>query len=117
MQDVIRIQGIDLQAFIGIYPHEHEMRQPLLIDLDLYLSLKEAGLNEEISETLDYDHVVQLTQRIVEERHYKLVETLAETIASRMKETFSPKLEKIRVCVAKPRALLEARTVRIEIQR
>ena len=117
MRDVIRIEGIDLQAFVGIYPHEHEMRQPLVIDLALYLSLKEAGLNEDISMTLDYDEVVQLTHRIVEERHYKLVETLAETIASRMKEAFSPKLEKIRVRVAKPRALLQVRGVLIEIER
>ena len=77
MHDIIRVEGIELQAFVGIYPHEHEMRQPLVIDLALYLSLREAGLKEDIKETLDYDHVVQLTQTIVQERHYKLVETLA----------------------------------------
>ena len=117
MGDVIRVDGIELQAFIGIYPHEHEMRQPLVIDLALYLSLEEAGLKEDISQTIDYDEVVRLTQEIVQARHYKLVETLAETLAARMKEVFAPKLEQIRICVAKPRALLDARSVQIEITR
>jgi 7,8-dihydroneopterin aldolase/epimerase/oxygenase len=117
MHDVIRIEGIDLQAFVGIYPHEHEMRQPLVIDLALYLSLREAGLKEDIAKTLDYDDVVQLTQTTVQERHYKLVETLAETIATRLKDAFAPKLEKIRVRVTKPRAVFQARRVQIEIIR
>jgi dihydroneopterin aldolase len=117
MRDLIRIEGMDFQAFIGIYPHEYELRQPITIDLSLYTSLKEAGLREDIQATIDYDEVVRLTQAIVLKRHYKLVETLAETIAAQLKENFGPKLEKIRVRVAKPRAILSARCVLIEIER
>jgi len=117
MRDVIRVEGMDFQAFVGIYPHEQKLPQPITVDLALYLCLRDAGLNEDIKSTIDYDDVVQLTENIVAERHYKLVETLAETIASQLKTRFGPRLEKIRVRVAKPRAVLSAQCVLIEIER
>ena len=92
------------------------MKQPISLDLVLGLSLERAGHTENLSDTIDYDQVVETTKRIVSKRHYRLIETLAETLASALKEQFA-QLESVQIRLVKPLAVIDAQRVMLEITR
>ena len=116
MSDFIRIEGIHLTASVGVYPHEETMKQPISLDLVLGVSLEQAGRSEDLNDTIDYDQVLAITKEIVSRRHYRLIETLAETLASALKEQFS-QLQSVHIRLVKPLAVIDTQRVMIEITR
>jgi len=87
-------------CFIGVLPEEKQKKQSLKITVNLYLDLSKAGRTDSLSDTLDYAEVAQKIHQISQIRHYALVESLGEDIASLfLKEypisTIDVKIEKL----------------------
>jgi len=78
----IFIEDLELQASVGIYDHEKRDRQPLLISLTLECLRNETFQSDNIQDTINYEEIIQLIHTTVNERHYNLIESLAEKIAS-----------------------------------
>ena len=75
------LRNMVLQASIGVYPHEHAARQRIRINVDL--GVEEAGPEaDRLDEVVDYEQVAGRVRAIVAAGHVKLVETLAERVAS-----------------------------------
>jgi dihydroneopterin aldolase len=117
VDDVISVEGLRVDALIGVYPHEATLRQPLEIDLHLHVDIREAARRADLDATIDYEAAARIAADIATEGHHQLVETVAERIAEQLKATFGPKLGAVRVRVAKPLAVASARRVAIEIRR
>ena len=81
------------------------------------LTVKERGepLEDDISNVVSYEKVVDLIKEIVGTGHVHLVETLAEMIAARCLE--NDWITGVRVRVEKPDIIAEARSVGVEIER
>lgn len=80
MADQIIIEALMLDAFIGVFEHEHNTTQRVRIDLIIDL----APLSGEIyslGNIVRYDHVVEDIKQLIHAGHIELVETLAEKIA------------------------------------
>jgi len=101
-------------ASIGIYPHEHETRQRILIDVELDLAAAPAPRDDRIAEVVDYEKVAKRIEEMAREGHVQLVETLAERILAWC--LTDARVMKARVRVAKPEALTNAHAVGCEVE-
>ncbi|GAA3411697.1 dihydroneopterin aldolase [Paenibacillus hodogayensis] len=66
----------------GLFPEENKLGQRFYVDLTLSLDLSEAGRTDEIGTTVNYAELYERVKQIVEGRTFRLIEALAENIAS-----------------------------------
>lgn len=117
MADLISIEGLVVDAWIGVYGFERNHRQRLSIDLHLTTDLSKAGKSDALEDTLDYDRAAAIAREVTSSKHHHLVEALAEEIAGGLLDAFAGKLLEVRVRVAKPGAVPDAKSVAVEIRR
>ena len=103
----IFVRGLELQASIGIHPHEHEAAQLIIIDVELDMADIEPPSDDKLAETLDYALVAETVAEFALEAHVSLVETLAARIARWALEV-DPRVRACTVSIAKPHALVNA---------
>lgn len=111
----IFIDDIQVEAIIGILPHERAQKQPLIISLELLTDISKAATTENLDDTCDY---YAITQRIIEyvvNSEFKLLEALAENLAQLILQEFKVRWLQLKIC--KPKALSMARNVGIIIER
>jgi dihydroneopterin aldolase len=88
-------------GFHGVFPDENKLGQQFYVDAELSLSLAEAGHSDELEHTVNYAKVYHTVQDLVEGKSYRLIEALAENIASTLLQTYTSIYE-IKVRVIKP---------------
>lgn len=113
--DRVRVEGLALDARVGVYEFEYGIDQRLEIDVTAHLDLSEAGRTDELEAALDYDHIAGACREVVAARHHRLIETIAASIAERVLD--DPRIDRVDVRVAKPGAVPGARTVAVEMTR
>ena len=116
MGDRIFVQGLELYCVIGLQPWERQVKQKVRIDLTMETDCRPAAAGDDASVALDYKAVSKRVQQLVEESGFRLVESLAETIAAAVLAEF-PRAESVRVRLAKPGAVRFADAVGVEIER
>ncbi|HEY2358929.1 MAG TPA: dihydroneopterin aldolase [Phenylobacterium sp.] len=94
------VTGLKVQAEIGVYRHEIGRVQPLVVDVEL--DVPSAG-SERLSETLNYETILDAARGIASQGHIELVETFAERLARAC--LGDPRVTRARVRVEKPLAL------------
>lgn len=104
--DRILLEGMVFYGRHGTLPAERELGQPFLVDVELRLDLRPAGLSDDLARTVDYGQVHRRVREIVEGPPVNLTETVAERIATAVLEDHPP-VEAVRVKVAKPHVRLE----------
>ncbi len=100
--DKIIAKGLTFEACHGVLPEEKVTPQRFVIDLELHKELKEAGLSDNLTATVNYDEVYQVVKKVVTGNSYALIEALAENIALQVLEIFM--VEEVKVTVYKPQA-------------
>ena len=98
--DTVFIEGLRIETLIGIYPHEREARQPVVLSLTLGYA---AARIEDIAQAIDYGAVVAALRAFVAERTDGLLETLAEACATMLRQQF-PRVRSIDLGIDKPLA-------------
>lgn len=94
------VTGLKVQAEIGVYRHEIGRVQPLVVDVEL--DVPSAG-SERLSETLNYETILDAARGIASQGHIELVETFAERLARAC--LADGRVTRARVRVEKPLAL------------
>ena len=94
------VTGLKVQAEIGVYKHEIGRVQPLVVDVEL--DVPTAGA-ERLSETLNYETILQAARAVAGAGHIELVETFAERLGQAC--LADPRVTRARVRVEKPLAL------------
>lgn len=94
------VRALKVEAWIGVYDHEHGRRQPLVIDVELDIA---ASHCERIGDTVNYETIGQAARSIADEGHIDLVETFAERLAQAC--FADARVTRARVRVEKPLAL------------
>ena len=115
MNTTIFVEGLLIDASIGVHPHEHESRQPVLIDIHVALD-DIAPEDDRLHETLDYAQVADAAERMALEAHVQLVETLAARIIAWTLDA-DPRVANVRVRIRKPQALLKADAAGVVMER
>ncbi|WP_221074750.1 dihydroneopterin aldolase [Agarivorans aestuarii] len=113
--DKVFIKDLTVLATIGAYEWEKEIKQKLLIDLEMAWDNKPAAQSDDLSLALDYASVSQAVSDLVTGQAHELVETVAEKVASLVIQQFS--VPWIKVTINKPGAVPFASNVGVQIQR
>jgi dihydroneopterin aldolase len=79
--DRIILSGMQFYGYHGVLPSESALGQVFVVDLEMRCSLAEAGISDDLTQTIDYSRVFTQVQRIVGGECYQLIEALAERIA------------------------------------
>lgn len=99
--DKLSVAGMQFFGYHGVFPEENRLGQKYEVSLDLYLDLRAAGRTDALNETVNYALVYETVKQIVEGPPFKLIEALAENIASRVIENYT-KVDECTVRVKKP---------------
>jgi 7,8-dihydroneopterin aldolase/epimerase/oxygenase len=99
--DKIILSRMAFYGYHGVLPEENKLGQQYYVDAELSLSLAEAGHSDELEHTINYADVYHIVQDIVEGKTYRLIEALAENIASTLLQTYTS-INEIKVRVIKP---------------
>lgn len=100
-ENMIHLKGMEFYGYHGVLEEENDLGQRFLVDLDI-TPLHWAGCTDSIDDTVNYAEVFAVVRDCVENKKFKLLETLAEEIASRVLEQFA--CTRIRVEIHKPNA-------------
>jgi len=113
--DNVFIEGLEIEALIGIYDWERRIRQPLVFDLEMAFDNRRPAASDAIGDTLDYKAVSKRLIAYVSQSSFGLVETLAERCAAIVLHEFD--VEHVRLKLSKPGAVRGARAVGVLIER
>lgn len=103
MSDHIRVEGLAVFARHGVMPEEAALGQRFYVGLDARLDLGPAGRADDVGLTVSYADLAQVAAEIAAGSRFRLIEALAEAIASAILDRF-PRLDAITVRVDKPAA-------------
>ena len=113
--DKIFLQDLRIQAVIGIWEWERRVRQTVSLDLEMGTDVRRAAATDEIEDALDYKGIAKRLANFVEESEFKLVETLAETLAKIVITEFD--VPWLKLSVSKPGAIEGSRNVGVIVER
>jgi len=82
MADTLNLQDITVECRLGVHDWEREAPQTAWVDLELQVDAAAAAAADDVGSTVDYAALVQSVRRLAQSRPYRLLETLAEEIAS-----------------------------------
>ncbi len=100
-------RGLRIDCVVGVYPHEREQTQPIVIDIELDYDFATAASSDTVSDAVDYDRVVQGVTELVQRRKFQLIETMAEETADLLLERHAS-VTTVRLEIRKPNAIPNA---------
>jgi len=80
--DLILIEKLQVQSVIGVPDEERTAPQKLLVSLTIEPNLSFAAMQDRIESTVDYAAVCECVKAVAAKKPRKLIETLAEDIAT-----------------------------------
>jgi dihydroneopterin aldolase len=113
--DIIYLRDVRIDTVIGVYRWEREMKQTLVIDLELGTDIRPAAKSDAIADTLNYKDIAKRVTAFVEQSRYQLVEALAEAVAKLVLDEFP--VPWLRLSVNKQGAVRGVRDVGVVIVR
>jgi len=113
--DIIFIQGLKIDTVIGIFDWEREIRQDIVLDLEISADIKSASETDDIKQTLSYKSVCKRLIDFVQGSEFQLIETLAESITQIVIQEFS--VDWVKLTLNKGEVVTGARGVGVIIER
>ena len=114
-KDIIFIEGLEIETIIGVYEHERDIKQKVVLDIEMTLPESDASSSDDLRHTVDYDAVSKLVTSYVIDTQYQLIESLAEQVASLVLGAFAA--DSLKLKLSKPGAVKNAKSVGLIIQR
>lgn len=113
--DIVFLKELKIETVIGIYDWEREIRQTVILDLEMSTDVRRAADSDSIQDALNYKAVTKRLIGFVESSEFQLVETLAERCAEIILNEFDVRW--VRLTLNKRGALSAARDVGVIIER
>jgi dihydroneopterin aldolase len=113
--DRIFLRGLKTECIIGFIDWERQVRQTVVIDLEMPCDCRRAATTDQVADTLDYKLVAKRILAFVGASEFQLLETLAQRLALLLIEEFG--LEWVRISINKPGAIRHSRDVGVSIER
>ncbi len=101
--DEIRIDNLEIYANHGVYPEETALGQTFYINAVLYMETRDAGLSDNLSESVNYGEVCHFMNDYMKTHTFKLIEAAAEHLAEEVLLAF-PLIRELDMEIRKPSA-------------
>lgn len=113
--DIVFLRQLKVDTVIGIYDWEREIRQTVILDLEMSTDVRRAAASDDIEDALNYKAVAKRLSGFIENSSFQLVETLAERCAEIVLQEFA--VQWLRLSLNKTGAVSAARDVGVIIER
>ncbi|HEU0197154.1 MAG TPA: dihydroneopterin aldolase [Nevskiaceae bacterium] len=115
MNDWVRLEGLVLSAPVGWYGWEKLGARPLVLDIELAVDLRRAGVSDDLADTINYQAVADTAAEVARTHHHALVEAYADHLAQCLFATYP--CTALKLTVHKPGAVAGTRTLSVHIER
>ena len=82
--DTIFIKDCEVEAKHGYYKEEHFKKQKFIVSVYAYIDTRVAGENDDLMQTLNYEHIRKYIHEVLKQSPHNLLESLAEEVASKV---------------------------------
>lgn len=113
--DTVFIEALAIDCVIGIYDWEREIRQTVVLDIEMAFDNRRPAASDAIADTLDYKAVSKRLIAFVQASQFGLVESLAEHCAAIIRDEFQ--VPWLRLKLSKPGAVTGSKAVGVIIER
>lgn len=113
--DIIYLKELKIETVIGIYAWERQIKQTVVLDIEMAADIRKAAKTDRVEDTLDYKSVTKRLIEFVSHSEFQLIETLAERIAEILLTEFS--IPWVQLQLSKPGAIRGARDVGVILER
>lgn len=113
--DSIFIHELKVETLVGIYAWEREVPQTLQFDVELALPSSRACETDDFRDTIDYSAVVQHIREQLAQKHFSLLEAMADHLARGILERFGSPW--VSLSVAKLEMIRGVRRLGVRIER
>ena len=113
--DTLFLDGLRVESVIGVFDWERDIEQELRFDVRLRLDMRAAAQSDDVADALSYVDVADEITRITQATAAKLLEHLAQEIASALFAKWPVATVWLRI--TKPTAVPAATGVGVEIER
>ena len=102
MADRIELRGLTVRGHHGVFEHERRDGQDFVVDITVWLDLRQSAATDQLAHTLDYGELAQQAADIVAGPPRDLIETVAGEIAEGVMT--DERVHAVEVVVHKPAA-------------
>ena len=113
--DTVFLQGIKAEATVGVFGWERQIRQQVVLDIEMKTDAAAAARSDALDDAVDYKEVTRRVVELVESSSFQLVESLAEAVAELILKEFDVGWMRLRL--SKPFAVRAAQDVGVVIER
>lgn len=99
--DKMILTRMEYYGYHGVFEEERRLGQRFYVDLELEMDLATAGQTDDLSTTINYAEIHEKVKQVVEQQSFKLIEALAECIASSLLDAYTD-VHALTVRVTKP---------------
>ena len=114
-QDITFIEGLVVEAIVGIYDWERQVRQRVSLDVEMGCDIRAAARTENIELAINYKSVADEVAAFIGEQQFLLIETMAEQVADLIIRKFG--VPWVRLKLRKHGAVPAAGSVGISVER
>ena len=111
----ILIKDLTLDLKLGYYDFEKEKKQKVKFSLEVDYEDKKPTSDRDIKSIVNYDKIVKLITKLVKNRHYNFLETLAEDVFDELFK--DQRIDKIVLQIEKLEILKQCTSVGIQISK
>jgi dihydroneopterin aldolase len=112
---LVSIRDMVMLCSIGVHAHEHDAKQRIRLNLDLDVAEGALSIGDDLRNVVCYDEIISAVRRLVDVGHVRLIETLAERIATLC--LADPRVRRVRVQIEKLDVYSDVASVGVAIER
>ena len=109
----ILISDLTLLISIGIHDFERNKKQEVKFNINIDINPSLFPIEDKLNSIVNYETVVKIITKLTKNKHYKLLETLAEDIFDQLFKNIN--IQKIKLKIEKTQIIKNTSSVGIEI--
>lgn len=102
-RDYIKITGLKIFAYHGVFDDEKRDGQDFYINAKLYVNLRTPGKSDALTDSLHYGEACHFMQQVFTEKNFDLIEAAGEYLCERLLKEYA-ELEAVELEIEKPSA-------------
>ena len=110
------LKSLQVDCIVGIYEHERQTPQTVIMDIDLDYDFAAAAGADAIADAVVYDDVARGVTELVRSRAFQLIETMAEETAAMLLARLA-QVRTVRLEIRKPAAVPAAACSFVRVER
>jgi len=115
--DTIFIEAIEFYGYHGLFDEEQAVGHRYVVDVELGTNTRRSGQSDDLNDTIDYAAVARRVVAIGTSEKHRLIEAIAERLATVILDEFDAESVRIRLKKVSPPFNIIARSVGVEILR